>query len=195
MFSSLRDKIFKIKKQIEESKDVEEARVKPTAKEKVKAVFKREIILDEKKLDELFEDFEIALLEGDVALEVAEKIIGDLKKSLYGKKFKKSQDLDLCLETALKTALKNILIPNDEGLIDQVKEKDTKPFVIVFIGINGTGKTTTIGKIVKYLEKHGLSSVLAASDTYRAGAIEQLEVRSEERRVGKECRSRWSPYH
>lgn len=176
MFSSLRDKIFKIKKQIEESKDVEEARVKPTAKEKVKAVFKREIILDEKKLDELFEDFEIALLEGDVALEVAEKIIGDLKKSLYGKKFKKSQDLDLCLETALKTALKNILIPNDEGLIDQVKEKDTKPFVIVFIGINGTGKTTTIGKIVKYLEKHGLSSVLAASDTYRAGAIEQLEV-------------------
>ncbi|MFQ5887245.1 MAG: signal recognition particle-docking protein FtsY [Candidatus Hydrothermarchaeales archaeon] len=175
MFSSLRDKLHRIKGQIE-SKGVEKERVKPTAKEKVKAAFKGEIILDEKKLDELFWDFEVALLEGDVALEVSEKIIEDLKKSLYGRKFSKSEDLDSAIEDALKSSLKHILIPKDKGLIDLVKEKVSKPFVMVFVGINGTGKTTTIAKIVKYLEKYSLSSVLAASDTYRAGAIEQLEI-------------------
>lgn len=178
MFSALRNKLFKIKDQIE-SKGVVEEHVKPTAKEKVKAAFKGEIILDEKKLDELFWDFEIALLEGDVAMEVSERIIGDLKENLYGRKFKRSEDLNEAVEAALKSSLKNILIAREKGLIDLVKEKDVKPFVIVFIGVNGTGKTTTIAKVVRYLEKQGLTSVLAASDTYRAGAIEQLEIHAE----------------
>ncbi|MFQ5975201.1 MAG: signal recognition particle-docking protein FtsY [Candidatus Hydrothermarchaeales archaeon] len=178
MFSSLREKLLKIRGQIE-NKSVEKERVKPTAKEKVKAAFKGEIILDEKKLDELFEDFEVALLEGDVALEVSERIIDDLKKSLFGRKFKKSEDLNDAVEGALKSSLKNILIPKEKLLVDLVKKKRSKPYVIVFVGVNGTGKTTTIAKFVKYLEKHGFSSVLAASDTYRAGAIEQLEIHAE----------------
>ncbi len=178
MFSALRNKLFKIKDQIE-SKGVVEEQVKPTAKEKVKAAFKGEIILDEKKLDELFWDFEIALLEGDVAMEVSERIIGDLKENLYGRKFKRSEDLNEAVEATLKSSLKNILIAREKGLIDLIKEKGVKPFVIVFIGVNGTGKTTTIAKVVRYLEKHGLTSVLAASDTYRAGAIEQLEIHAE----------------
>lgn len=178
MFSALRNKLFKIKDQIE-SKGVVEEHVKPTAKEKVKAAFKGEIILDEKKLDELFWDFEVALLEGDVAMEVSERIIGDLKENLYGRKFKRSEDLTEAVEAALKSSLKNILIAREKGLIDLIKEKGVKPFVIVFIGVNGTGKTTTIAKVVRYLEKQGLTSVLAASDTYRAGAIEQLEIHAE----------------
>ncbi|MEE8358418.1 MAG: signal recognition particle-docking protein FtsY [Candidatus Hydrothermarchaeales archaeon] len=178
MFSALRNKLFKIKDQIE-SKGVVEEHVKPTAKEKVKAAFKGEIILDEKKLDELFWDFEVALLEGDVAMEVSEKIIGDLKENLYGRKFKRSEDLNEAVEAALKSSLKNILVAREKGLIDLIKEKGVKPFVIVFIGVNGTGKTTTIAKVVRYLEKQGLTSVLAASDTYRAGAIEQLEIHAE----------------
>ena len=175
MFSALRNKLFKIKDQIG-SKGIVEEQVKPTAKEKVKAAFKGEIILDEKKLDELFWNFEIALLEGDVAMEVSERIIGDLKENLYGRKFKRSEDLNEAVEAALKSSLKNILVAREKGLIDLIKEKGVKPFVIVFIGVNGTGKTTTIAKVVRYLEKQGLTSVLAASDTYRAGAIEQLEI-------------------
>lgn len=178
MFSALRNKLFKIKDQIG-SKGIVEKSVKPTAKEKVKAAFKGEIILDEKKLDELFWDFEVALLEGDVAMEVSERIIGDLKENLYGRKFKRSEDLTEAVEAALKSSLKNILIAREKGLIDLIKEKGVKPFVIVFIGVNGTGKTTTIAKVVRYLEKQGLTSVLAASDTYRAGAIEQLGIHAE----------------
>jgi len=98
VFSALRNKLFKIKDQIGSKGIVEEPvkssanesvepaakePVKLTAKEKVKAAFKGEIILDKKKLDELFWDFEIALLEGDVAMEVSERIIGDLKEHLY----------------------------------------------------------------------------------------------------------------
>ncbi len=186
MFSALRNKLFKIKDQIGSKGIVEKPvkptakeQVKPTAKEKVKAAFKGEIILDEKKLDELFWDFEVALLEGDVAMEVSERIIGDLKENLYGRKFKKSEDLTEAVEAALKSSLKNILIVREKGLIDLIKEKGVKPFVIVFIGVNGTGKTTTIAKVVRYLKKQGLTSVLAASDTYRAGAIEQLEIHAE----------------
>ncbi len=178
MFSALRNKLFKIKDQIG-SKGIVEEPVKPTAKEKVKAAFKGEIILDEKKLDELFWNFEVALLEGDVAMEVSERIIGDLKENLYGRNFKRSEDLNEAVEDALKYSLKNILIVREKGLIDLIKEKSVKPFVIVFIGVNGTGKTTTIAKVVRYLEKQGLTSVLAASDTYRAGAIEQLEIHAE----------------
>jgi len=191
VFSALRNKLFKIKDQIGSKGIVEEPvkssanesvepaakePVKLTAKEKVKAAFKGEIILDKKKLDELFWDFEIALLEGDVAMEVSERIIGDLKEHLYGRNFKRGDDLNEAIEDALKYSLKNILITREKGLIDLIKEKGVKPFVIVFIGVNGTGKTTTIAKVVRYLEKQSLTSVLAASDTYRAGAIEQLEI-------------------
>ncbi|MFQ6135561.1 MAG: signal recognition particle-docking protein FtsY [Candidatus Hydrothermarchaeales archaeon] len=174
MFSLLRDKFSKIKSQVGD-RGLEVEKVEPTAKEKVKAALKGEIVLDEKKLDELFRDFELALLKGDVALEASEKIVADLKQELYGKKFKRGEDLDKVVEGALKTSLKGILIPVEKNLIDLIEEKGSRPFIIAFVGVNGTGKTTTIAKIVRYLERHGFSSVLAASDTYRAGAIDQLE--------------------
>ncbi|MFQ5816247.1 MAG: signal recognition particle-docking protein FtsY [Candidatus Hydrothermarchaeaceae archaeon] len=181
MFSLLRNKFSKIKSQVRD-RGLEVEKVEPTAKEKVKAAFKGEIVIDEKKLDELFRDFELALLKGDVALEVSEKIVADLKQELYGKKFKRGKDLDKVVEGALKTSLREILIPVEKNLIDLIEEKGSKPFkpfIIAFVGVNGTGKTTTIAKIVRYLERHGFSSVLAASDTYRAGAIDQLEKHAE----------------
>ncbi len=140
--------------------------------EKTKAFLKGEVILDEKKLDELFSGFEIALLESDVALEVSEKIIADLKNSLHGRKIKQGEVENL-IRQSLRSSLREIFPPKPAKLTELVRSK--KPYVIAFVGVNGTGKTTTIAKIVRLLQKSNLSCVLAASDTFRAGAIEQLE--------------------
>lgn len=182
MFAALKKKISQIrdaikKEGIEEEGIVKETQegeiVRPTTREKVKARLKGEVILDENKLEKLFQDFEIALIEGDVALEVIDKIISDLKAGLLGKKFKRREDLDAMIKELLKTSMREILISTPESLIELTKNK--KPYVIVFVGVNGTGKTTTIAKVAKYLMDHNLSCVIAASDTYRAGGIEQLE--------------------
>lgn len=164
MFASLREKIAEVRDSLR--------------KEKVEAVVKGEVLLDKKKLDVVFSDFEISLLEGDVALEVAERLISDLKKELLGKKFKKGKVLENALQDAFESSLKDILVPVEKDIIQLIREKKG-PFIITFVGVNGGGKTTTIAKVARYLEKNGLSSVLAASDTYRAGAIEQLERHSE----------------
>lgn len=179
MFTSLKSKISRIKESIkkegvlEKPKEIKAGKVEPSKKEKLKAALKGEIVLDNKKLDELFEEFEVALLEGDVAVMVAEKIISDLKQGLYGKKFKRTEDLDALMKALLKDSLREILEPKEKTLVEMAKEK--KPFIIAFVGVNGTGKTTTIAKIAKYFMNYGLSSVIAAADTYRAGGIEQLE--------------------
>jgi len=164
LFNSLREKIAGVKDSLR--------------KEKVEAVVKREVLLDEKKLDEAFSDFELALLEGDVALEVAERLISDLKRELLGKRFKKGGELENALLEALKKALMDVLVSPEKTLAELVREKEG-PFVITFVGVNGGGKTTTIAKVARHLEKNNLSSVFAASDTYRAGAIEQLERHAE----------------
>ncbi|MEE9594934.1 MAG: signal recognition particle-docking protein FtsY, partial [Candidatus Hydrothermarchaeales archaeon] len=131
-----------------------------------------EVLLSEKKLDAALWDFKVTLLESDVALEVSEKIIGDLKAKLVGKKVEKGEVISLIRES-LRGSLGDILL-QPPNIIELAKQK--KPFVIAFVGVNGTGKTTTIAKLAHLLRKNGLSSVMAASDTYRAGGIEQLEV-------------------
>ncbi len=157
-----------------DSKNKGKIKKKVGIKEKIIAVFKREVVLDEKKLDELLYDIQIDLLESDVALETAEKILNDLKKSLYGKSFKKSVDIENIIKESLKKSL-NEIIPENKDLIEIIKESGKKPFVILFVGVNGSGKTTTIAKIANLLKKNNISCVIAASDTFRAGAIEQLE--------------------
>jgi fused signal recognition particle receptor len=134
----------------------------------------REVLLDRKKLDETFFDFEMTLLESDVALEVCEKITSDLKGRLYGKKIKKDQ-LEGMIKEALENSLLEIFPKKPKSIVELVREKHPKPYVIVFVGVNGTGKTTTIAKIAHLLQKSGLSCVFAASDTFRAGAMEQLQ--------------------
>lgn len=134
----------------------------------------REVLLDRKKLDETFFDFEMTLLESDVALEVCEKITSDLKSRLYGKKIKKDQ-LEGMIKEALENSLLEIFPKKPKSIVELVREKHPKPYVIVFVGVNGTGKTTTIAKIAHLLQKSGLSCVFAASDTFRAGAMEQLQ--------------------
>jgi fused signal recognition particle receptor len=131
------------------------------------------VTLDSERLEDLLFDLEISLIESDVALEVVDKIKSDLKGELLGKTFERGEDLEKIVRDALKNSLKDVFV--DEDLIEVIKA-GKRPFVIAFIGVNGTGKTTTIAKVAHRLEGEGLTSVIAASDTYRAGAIEQIEI-------------------
>ncbi|MEM3413080.1 MAG: signal recognition particle-docking protein FtsY [Thermoplasmata archaeon] len=130
--------------------------------------------IKEEKLDEILEELELELLSGDVALEVVEAIKKKLKENLEGKRIKFGEDIEAVVKDAMRNAL--ISVMNIPGVdIDKLVEKK-KPFVIMFVGVNGTGKTTAIAKIANYLQKQGKTCVLAAGDTFRAGAIEQIEV-------------------
>jgi fused signal recognition particle receptor len=135
--------------------------------------------LTEKVLDDVLLDLQIALLESDVAQEVVDDLSAKLKKELLGLKLEKEQEATEIVQSKLRMVLAEIFArTNKFDLFEKIKmKKEAKsgPFVIVFLGINGTGKTTTVAKIANLLRKAGFSVVVAAGDTHRAGAIEQLE--------------------
>ncbi len=118
----------------------------------------------------------MSLLEGDVALEVAEEIINSVKEDLVGRKIKRKNDVSEFTKEALKNAISKILEVDSQNIDEliQLKQKQGEPLKIMFVGINGTGKTTTIAKIATHFMEKGYKPVMAASDTFRAGAIEQL---------------------
>ncbi|MDQ3873882.1 MAG: signal recognition particle-docking protein FtsY [Thermoproteota archaeon] len=135
--------------------------------------------LTEKVLDDALLELQIALLESDVAEEVVDYLSTKLKEELLGLKLEKEQEATTIVQSKLQIAVAEIFARGSTlDLIEKIrKKKETKagPFVIVFLGINGTGKTTTVAKIANLLRKAGFSVVVAAGDTHRAGAIEQLE--------------------
>jgi fused signal recognition particle receptor len=144
--------------------------------EKAKSlVFEQEVILEEKDLEEPMWALEMALLESDVAMPVAEEIVKKVKFDLVGKKKKIGADTGQLAEDSLRSALLSILSENYLDFDEYIKNA-ASPVKILFVGVNGTGKTTSIAKVAKYLMDRGYSVVLAAGDTFRAGAIEQLEV-------------------
>ncbi len=134
--------------------------------------------LKERALDDLLDELQLGLLEGDVALPVAEELTKSVRESLVGKRIDKSFDIDEAVRLALRAAVKAVLEQKSLEMMDLIKKK-APPFVIMFVGINGGGKTTAIAKLTHRMQKHGLSVVLAAGDTFRAGAIEQLTLHSE----------------
>lgn len=141
--------------------------------------------LTRETLDELMEDFKTLLLQNDVAFVVTEKITEDLKVKLDGVRVKRLDHKKKIVKDELKAVLLEVLTKGSSVNILKLaenKRKERIPFSIVFAGINGTGKTTTIAKVASFFLKHGFSVVLACSDTYRAGAIEQLEEHA--RRLG-----------
>ncbi len=121
--------------------------------------------IDENSLDEL----ESLLVVADVGIETTERIIAELQKSLARKELK---DID-ALKDGLRRSILAILNPVAQPLkIPQA----SRPYVILMVGVNGAGKTTTIGKLARRLQDQGLSVMLAAGDTFRAAAVEQLQA-------------------
>jgi fused signal recognition particle receptor len=171
------------KKQLEElQKEVEEKEQKPEKRgffAKLRSFLAYSIT--EENFNDIFSELEMLLLESNVALEVVEKLREDLAKELIGKEIKKDK-LQEEIQGALKKAIENILI-NPEDLVKQIKEykkqNPKNPFVILFFGINGAGKTTSIAKLTNLLQKNKFSCVLGASDTFRAAAIEQLQIHAD----------------
>jgi fused signal recognition particle receptor len=134
--------------------------------------------LKAENLHPVLSDFKITLAENDVAYPVAERICDELEKRLDGVQVKRLEDRKKTVETNLREVLLETMLTNNKINLFQAidaKRKKSEPYIIVFLGINGTGKTTTIAKIAHLLNKKGYSVVLACSDTYRAGSIEQLE--------------------
>ncbi len=135
--------------------------------------------LKEGTIDDVLDDLEIAMLESDVALPVIERLRRDLRRELAGKKLRFGVDAEDALRTSLEHAVRAILARPPIDLVGAVRAHAGQPYVILFVGVNGTGKTTTVAKMAVWLRAQGLSSVIAAGDTFRAGAIEQLLVHGE----------------
>ncbi len=133
----------------------------------------------------ILEDFRLSLIENDVAVSVAEHIGVEMEKTLDGVQVKRMEDRKRVVRDGLEKVLLSILTPAEPvdflGLAEK-KRGLKEPFVVVFVGINGTGKTTSIAKVARLLMSRGFSVVLACADTYRAGSIEQLEEHA--RRLG-----------
>jgi fused signal recognition particle receptor len=143
-----------------------------TKEEKKESFFSRfHKKLTEEKFEELFEELELIMMQNNVAYEAICSIKDSLRGKLVGRNLK-----EVKLEEELKQSIKEILI-NPPNFIQDIKVslKEKSPFVILFAGINGSGKTTTIAKIADYLQKNKFSVCLAAADTFRAAAIQQLE--------------------
>lgn len=133
--------------------------------------------LSQEDLDPILEDLQLQLVSNDVAFEVASGICSELKKRLRGASISRFEDRERIVRAALAESIRSVMATTSEvDLIKLASRKGSgRPLTIMFIGVNGTGKTTTIAKVAKLLMDRGFKVILASSDTYRAGAIEQLE--------------------
>jgi fused signal recognition particle receptor len=141
--------------------------------------------LSEEDLEPILWDLQLQLISNDVAVDVASKISEELKSRLTGTSLSRFGDKIEPIREAFKESIESVMAAEDQkDIVDHVSAKKATgdPFVVMFVGINGTGKTTTIAKVTRRLMDKGFKVVLASGDTYRAGAIEQLEEHG--RRLG-----------
>ena len=157
--------------------------------EKLKSAFKKisTKTITEKNLDTIFHEFKIELVRNDVAYKTAEDICNVLKdEELLGKEVGRLTRVKNVTKDIMKEAIIKILSNSESiDLLELIKKKNEKgsPAILVMLGVNGTGKTTTIAKLTHYFQKNNLSVVLAAGDTFRAGSIEQLQKHADKLKV------------
>lgn len=170
----VKKKAEKVKK---EKNDIQENSEKDSFLKKITSKVNK-VKISEKEFEKYEDDFRMLLLENNVAFEAAEEIIKNLKEEIIGKELLK-KEIEFEIKDSLRKIIKDLLIePFD--ILEKIRKKDEKePFIIMFAGVNGTGKTTTVAKIANFLKKNKISSVLAAGDTFRAASIEQLEKHGE----------------
>lgn len=157
----------------EEIKEEKEKKVKLSAITKIKSIFSKNITLKEEDIEQSISDLRFSLIEADVAYETANKICDKLTERLKNKEVEKNKIAEFINRNIREVLLETL--GKHYKFFDYVKNFE-KPVKIVFFGINGTGKTTTISKFGNFLLKNNKTVVFAAGDTFRAGAIEQIEV-------------------
>jgi fused signal recognition particle receptor len=181
---SIIEQIKQNRKERKEAKEVKQEIEKTERKEALKKEDVSKVVGDsgkkvkESDLDDMLWDLEVALLEADVALPVVEEIKKGVKDNLIGKKYSRDHTLEEVVELSLRDAVKSVLKLNQFDF-DKWFEEQKRPTIIMFVGINGTGKTTAIAKIANRLIKENHTVVMAAGDTFRAGAIEQLTIHAD----------------
>ena len=153
--TSLKDRLFKSKKRLGDGLS--------------------SLLIGKKKIDdELLEDLEILLISSDIGIQTTDKIIESVRKKASRKELKDSDSI----YELIKIELESLLVK------DNLLEPDSdKTYVILVVGINGAGKTTTIGKLAKLFQSEGKSVMLAAGDTFRAAAVEQLQIWGERNNI------------
>ena len=185
MFDGLKDTIDKFRSDAEaaaEEADTEDqADPDPDSqadevsfRKKAKSLATGKVIIREEDLDDALWELEQALLAADVEMEVAEELLRQLRDDLAGEAHAVTKSIDEVVTDTLETALVDVMTVDGASFEDHLDTTDG-PVVVVFTGVNGVGKTTTIAKLARYLETEGYSSVLANGDTFRAGANEQIE--------------------
>ncbi|MFB6110485.1 MAG: signal recognition particle-docking protein FtsY [Halodesulfurarchaeum sp.] len=150
----------------------------PSFSDRAKSLATGKVILDAEDLEDPLWELEMALLENDVEMSVAEELLDGIEAELVGERKGLVESTDELIEGALRDALLDVVSVGQFDFVERVADTE-KPGVIIFTGVNGVGKTTTIAKLSAYLEERGFSSVLANGDTYRAGANEQIEAHAD----------------
>ncbi|MEF8890923.1 MAG: signal recognition particle-docking protein FtsY [Haloferacaceae archaeon] len=195
MFDGLKDKLDSFREDAEEAAEAsaepaDESRDQPDAEPSestddedgdsgtgwltsAKAYATGRIVIEEADLEEPLWDLEMALVESDVEMNVAETILDRVREELVGETRKQVDTTAALVREALREALVEVIRVGQFDFDERVRSTD-RPVTIVFTGVNGVGKTTTIAKLARYLEERGLSVVVANGDTYRAGANEQI---------------------
>ena len=172
MFRALREKLLGASKQAEEELDpklnLDYETFRPEERESG-------AVIRESHLENVLWEMELALLQSDVAMEALEDMKAIIKKRLVGLRVENRSEIVPTIEKALKASLVELLSKNVFNPDILLEDRET-PLVVAFVGVNGTGKTTSIARITHWLKENGKSVVLAAADTFRAGAIEQLDL-------------------
>ncbi|SNR24193.1 signal recognition particle-docking protein FtsY [Halorubrum vacuolatum] len=150
----------------------------PSTFQRAKAFATGRIIIEEEDLEQPLWDLEMALLGSDVEMSVAEQILETVRENMLGESRKQVETTGELVESALYDALLEVIAVGQFDFEERIAEAD-KPVTLVFTGVNGVGKTTSIAKLSEWLADRGYSSVLANGDTYRAGANEQIREHAE----------------
>ena len=146
------------------------------------------VIKDSTALDTMLEEMEMILLEADMGINAIEFVLSLLKAELVGSRLRKRADLSKVLEASLKRALRSLLRSGYWDLDETIRKlsiEDDGPVILMVVGVNGVGKTTSVAKMAHRFTQQGHEVVLAAADTFRAGAIDQLQTHAD--RLGVRC--------
>ena len=143
-----------------------------------KVVYKQ---IKEDDIEDILDEFLLELVENEVAYDVAETIVRSVKDRLVGTQIRRGESIERVVKDAIKDVILDVLGEEAPGLDSKAIDscRPGSPYIIVFVGVNGVGKTTTIAKVAYLIKRRGYTPLLAAADTFRAGAQEQLEIHAD----------------